>query len=1082
MRHFREDITALPASAEQEPETFQRHLWRYPVRLELALAYLNITAEEHTTLYTAAFEDHELLTNVLGLPPQAMQRTDYFTVKAFLELTGLSYQQLLDLVQCGYVPIQIKASPKDGAGSKTVDLGNATIRFDVADSSKIPSTLRKTLVFIRLWRSLCTSRSASTEMSVLAEICRTLGLFRGEGTGPNPSSVWQLAALLMLREFFRVPLEKPTKAGTGSVLAIWTSPGPESPEWDRGVDVLLAKIQDYSARRFKCKPRGATFQKDLKDNLTVLSRMAGFTHTDPWYANPTSTIRFTEVLSKIHASELTVGELIFLFTTDEHAAGDDPFSLPDSLESICTPLNLPEDDRHNIWRLRDALLDVSPNEEAREKWTWEAIQSALAELGYDKQADIDALARLGEHFFPEALEACGCQIPPRARRFETSLTSADTIVSLWSADQNGPFRYDGGAQCLWTELPLYEDTLLEKLRTSRQLNQKEIAAVQDLYFAPRAMLVRFASIFEDFPAAVNRLIRESSGKARFDFFREQFALFHRRCEIIADHLVGHVSYATGTKGLGLHGRRAAWQLLRRISADEIRPSRGKTWESDSGAVPDTFTWPRGISSSAFGALLGLLGTGLLGKYEIGDQGSSSSTVVWRQLTSDLSFFGRDQDKSNIPIPTILPALNFEPSAKQTSVEVVNGFAIDREDERDLGGAQPFRVSWSGALLVETAGDYCFHVGNPREGDEEGPGFDGAKHQRWLVVLRRGQKSRIILNHCYEEAPAAPADISHSLLLQRGTWHIDISFEQRQHAGADHGHLHTGFQVKYKGPDTGNDLCLVPAGKLFQETKQETLGQGLNLTSSAATFLDSCYYSTLRDIRRTYQRVFKGLLLVSRLGLSTEPLHQDLPGESELSFVLRHPDSFLGTSYFRDGSGFHTHKAVFDLSLLPVSDPYHSPSPAEDARANPSPKRQAALFDCWERFHDYAQLRKWIRDTHNRHCWILFYKAAEQVPKADELLRYLGINSALAPAVLTYFKGPAAPFRVDAGDLIDERWAIRVWRAGVWLSELKRRHWTKTLEQALPWTWASDDPGTTSVEGTASGNGNLTRFVLDSHTQ
>jgi len=43
-----------------------------------------------------------------------------------------------------------------------------------------------------------------------------------------------------------------------------------------------------------------------------------------------------------------------------------------------------------------------------------------------------------------------------------------------------------------------------------------------------------------------------------------------------------------------------------------------------------------------------------------------------------------------------------------------------------------------------------------------------------------------------------------------------------------------------------------------------------LTGTAAAFLRNTYESSLRDIRRTYQRAFKALMFVHRFGLSARP--------------------------------------------------------------------------------------------------------------------------------------------------------------------------------------------------------------------
>jgi hypothetical protein len=64
------------------------------VRLEIALEYLNTTPEEYNVLFCGTLSGAEFLQAVLGLKPEALQ-PDFFTVKSFLEITGLAYGEFL---------------------------------------------------------------------------------------------------------------------------------------------------------------------------------------------------------------------------------------------------------------------------------------------------------------------------------------------------------------------------------------------------------------------------------------------------------------------------------------------------------------------------------------------------------------------------------------------------------------------------------------------------------------------------------------------------------------------------------------------------------------------------------------------------------------------------------------------------------------------------------------------------------------------------------------------------------------------------------------------------------------------------
>jgi hypothetical protein len=284
-------------------------------------------------------------------------------------------------------------------------------------------------------------------------------------------------------------------------------------------------------------------------------------------------------------------------------------------------------------------------------------------------------------------------------------------------------------------------------------------------------------------------------------------------------------------------------------------------------------------------------------------------------------------------------------------------------------------------------------------------------------------------------------------------------------------MHTHFELKYAGPDSAGRPVAIPLDKLFRDLKDDTLGAGIaraSVGAEARRFLDLHYMSTLRDIRRSYLRAFKALLFVHRFGISVEMV-ADAP-QSEIGYLLAHPEEFAGQSYFRAGGGFAVHRALFDLNFLPVRDNFFPP--AQDQRAAPSVKRRQALFDWWERMFDYAWLRQEARRAFERPVWLLFHEAAEQHPDLPaQLTRHMGVDARHVPLVLRYYDG----YVVSSDDLMDERWAVRVWRAETWILELLCNFAIRFIEEGRPDLWASDDPGTPAA---ASGNANLTRFVRD----
>jgi hypothetical protein len=284
-------------------------------------------------------------------------------------------------------------------------------------------------------------------------------------------------------------------------------------------------------------------------------------------------------------------------------------------------------------------------------------------------------------------------------------------------------------------------------------------------------------------------------------------------------------------------------------------------------------------------------------------------------------------------------------------------------------------------------------------------------------------------------------------------------------------------VKYKGPDTEDCLRKLPFTHLIQVDKTGSLSSGFQVPGNAGKFLDLQYVSSLRDIRRTYQRAFKAVLFAHSFCLSADKDHCEW--ECELGFMLDHPDRFLGTSYYSQVPTapatitFQTHHAYFNFNFLSVTDTYHPPTSTADMRVAPSAKRQAAMFDWWERTFDYVHLRSKVHETRKKPLWLMFQEVADQSPihDATQLVRYLGVDIALALLVLTYFVTPPSLYQVSPTDLLDERWATRVWHASRWLHRLRETFYTTVdlLVNASPALWAADDPAA------STGNQNLTTF-------
>jgi hypothetical protein len=369
----------------------------------------------------------------------------------------------------------------------------------------------------------------------------------------------------------------------------------------------------------------------------------------------------------------------------------------------------------------------------------------------------------------------------------------------------------------------------------------------------------------------------------------------------------------------------------------------------------------------------------------------------------LEGFGRERDDENCPVPTIVPALGLTLAPAQlANVTTQNGLAADAVSGAWLGGAQGFCVKWTGALLVDRDGTYEFCAGAPTPECEK-PDMKAAEQCQWRVTLTRDSKSRVLLNHNW---PGQTGRTVSCPQLKRGVYDITVEFSQPSPAFADkeEHRLHTGFQVKYMGPDTDDRLVEIPHSRLFrvykdlkqpeegqgEYTEYQDLGYGISgLANGAITFLNVYYTSSLRDIRRTYQRAFKALVFTHRFALSAK---RRADGHSELDFMLAHPHKFAGRAYYLPsaGAGFTQHAADFDFNFLPLRDNYYPPTPAQDSRTQPSVQRRQAMFDWWERIFDYVQARNEVRREHDCALWALFDEAVEQHPRdPGSLLRHMG---------------------------------------------------------------------------------------------
>src|SRR5262249_24455533 len=143
--------------------------------------------------------------------------------------------------------------------------------------------------------------------------------------------------------------------------------------------------------------------------------------------------------------------------------------------------------------------------------------------------------------------------------------------------------------------------------------------------------------------------------------------------------------------------------------------------------------------------------------------------------------------------------------------------------------------------------------------------------------------------------------SSSLPLRHGAYELKVEFVEPSPTFVDEDDLfplHTGLRVQYAGPDTDGQLTNIPHHRTLLINKDRPPGaRDAGLSQGAASYLGQLYFSSLRDIRKTYQRAFKKQLFVHRMALSA---HVRSVRQSELGYMLAHKERFAGASYFTTG--------------------------------------------------------------------------------------------------------------------------------------------------------------------------------------
>ena len=206
--------------------------------------------------------------------------------------------------------------------------------------------------------------------------------------------------------------------------------------------------------------------------------------------------------------------------------------------------------------------------------------------------------------------------------------------------------------------------------------------------------------------------------------------------------------------------------------------------------------------------------------------------MWRNVRGPFDVFGHARNAANSPVPTVLPALDLSLPANQLQlVALHNGYAVKTSDGRRLGGAEGFQACWSGVLLIEHEGEYEFHAGAPTPRG----GKTRLRARRECCLASDTQTRPENLGRALQPMAGRSQPWRRAPLEERRRTGITIEFKQPAPDFSVESHVrpqHTGFEVKYSGPDS--DAAWLPCrfNQLYRDFQNQTLAAGITFFRAA----------------------------------------------------------------------------------------------------------------------------------------------------------------------------------------------------------------------------------------------------------
>jgi hypothetical protein len=299
------------------------------------------------------------------------------------------------------------------------------------------------------------------------------------------------------------------------------------------------------------------------------------------------------------------------------------------------------------------------------------------------------------------------------------------------------------------------------------------------------------------------LMQEEDESRRIAYFQRAFALFHARSKVIAAHLAEHVARVTDVPKD--RGEALALRLLRHLRAVD---NHALAWNTETGIIPPP-TWAPLPLGGALHALGGLVGTGLACELQ-----RENGSVAWRDLQGPLDLLPMAaRNASNAPLPLVVPSTAATLSPTQDKyLGIRNGYAFDPATGERLGGIETYGLVLSGFLLVDQPGGYRFSV-------EVDP--DVECRLSWLVQVRQGDHVENLLAKDWPSEAGSERDSS-PMRLRRGVWRLELRLRRTALDPAGPEDLTAqrfGLDLRYRGPDTGDELLTIPHQRLYLDRRE-----------------------------------------------------------------------------------------------------------------------------------------------------------------------------------------------------------------------------------------------------------------------